>query len=34
MVLEDDIDFEPGFLEGVVEVMKEAETYTPTWDLM
>lgn len=34
LVLEDDIDFEPQFRKGVTELMKEAETFTPTWDLM
>ena len=34
LVLEDDIDFEPRFREGLAEVMNEAETVTPTWDLM
>ena len=34
LVVEDDIDFEPRFREGLAEVMKEAEVLTPTWDLM
>lgn len=34
LVLEDDIDFEPQFRKGVVELMEEAEAFTPTWDLM
>ena len=34
LVLEDDIDFEPRFRDGLMEVMKEAEMFTPTWDLM
>ena len=34
LVLEDDIDFEPRFREGLAEVMKEAEVLTPSWDLM
>ena len=34
LVLEDDIDFEPRFREGLAEVMTEAEVLTPTWDLM
>ena len=34
LVLEDDIDFEFNFKEGVVKVMEEAEEHTPTWDLM
>ena len=34
LVVEDDIDFEPRFREGLAEVMKEVEVLTPTWDLM
>ena len=34
LVLEDDIDFEPQFREGLAVVMTEAEVLTPTWDLM
>jgi collagen beta-1,O-galactosyltransferase len=34
LVLEDDIDFEPRFRDGLMEVMKEAEMFTPTWDLI
>ena len=34
LVLEDDIDFEPQFKESLVTVMREAEEFTPTWDLM
>ena len=33
-MLEDDIDFEPRFREGLAEVMKEADKHVPTWDLM
>ncbi|CAI8043596.1 Procollagen galactosyltransferase 1 [Geodia barretti] len=34
LVVEDDIDFEPRFREGLAEVMKEVEVLTPTWDLI
>lgn len=34
LVLEDDIDFEPDFREGLQVLLGEAHTHTPTWDLM
>ena len=34
LVLEDDIDFEPQFKESLATVMREADEFTPTWDLM
>ena len=34
LVLEDDVDFESGFRKKVVQLLSEAENYTPDWDLM
>ncbi len=34
LVLEDDIDFVPGFRERLVKLLSEAEAHIPGWDLM
>ncbi len=34
LVLEDDVDFEPDFRDGLAKLVSEAETNVPAWDLM
>jgi len=34
LVLEDDIDFEPNFRQGLEKVLSEARQFAPSWDLM
>lgn len=34
LILEDDVDFQPDFREGLEVLLEEAHTHTPTWDLM
>ena len=34
LVLEDDVDFEPNFRQGIRHIIDEAKSVDPEWDLM